>query len=117
MKSSEWQLVGKLSDIPVLGARRIRVGRVSIGLFRTSDDELFALEDSCPHLGGPISEGIVHGKSVTCPLHNLVIDLKTGKSIEPTPQCVRICSVQREGEDVYLNPDDLLDVSQSHTRG
>ena len=51
-----------------------------VALFRTGDTEVFAAADRCPHKGGPLSEGIVHGQSVTCPLHNMVFDLTTGQA-------------------------------------
>lgn len=106
----EWRIIGQLKDIPKLGARQIRVGDVTLGVFRAADDRLFALEDACPHLGGPLSQGIVHGKSVTCPLHNLVVDLESGQSVEPESQCVRSCRVRREGDVVYLNNPDLREL-------
>ncbi|ORE91907.1 nitrite reductase small subunit [Stappia sp. 22II-S9-Z10] len=70
--------VGKVSDIPVLGARCVKTPAGTIGVFRTADDQIFAIENRCPHKGGPLSEGIVHGTSVTCPLHNTVVSLTTG---------------------------------------
>ena len=110
MSTNEWRLIGTVEDIPRSGARRIRIGEVDVGVFRTANDEVFALEDVCPHLGGPLSEGIVHGNRVTCPLHNMVIDLETGLSMEPTPKCVRSCLVRLEGEKVYLSKPDLREI-------
>lgn len=110
MASSEWRLIGVLADIPRSGARRIRIGELDVAVFRTANDELYAFQDTCPHLGGPLSEGIVHGNSVTCPLHNLVIDLETGQSIEPDPKCVRSCTVRLEGEQVYVSNPDLREL-------
>jgi nitrite reductase (NADH) small subunit len=76
-----WIAIGSLDDIPVRGARCVNtpVGRIAV--FRTAEDQVFAIEDHCPHKGGPLSEGIVHGTSVTCPLHNWVISLETGKAL------------------------------------
>ncbi|MEM9147461.1 MAG: nitrite reductase small subunit NirD [Pseudomonadota bacterium] len=70
--------VGPLDDIPVRGARVLRTAAGCVAVFRTGADEVFALDDRCPHKGGPLSEGIVHGRAVTCPLHNWVISLETG---------------------------------------
>lgn len=78
--SAAWVSIGALSDIPVLGARRVVLGERTIGVFRTEANEVFAIEDSCPHKKGPLSNGIVHGDCVTCPLHNWVISLKTGQA-------------------------------------
>lgn len=75
-----WLDVGAVVDIPARGARVIRSAFGCVAVFRTTDDEVFALEDRCPHKGGPLSQGIVHGQSVTCPLHNWVIGLATGEA-------------------------------------
>ena len=65
-------------DIPLRGARVLKTPAGCIAVFRTGENEVFAAADRCPHKGGPLSEGIVHGQSVTCPLHNWVFDLNTG---------------------------------------
>lgn len=78
---TEWIDIGALDDIPVRGSRVIRSAIGCVAVFRTADDEVFALEDRCPHKGGPLSDGIVHGRSVTCPLHNWVISLETGLAL------------------------------------
>lgn len=70
--------IGPLSDIPMQGARVVKTAFGCVAIFRTADNQVFALDDRCPHKGGPLSEGIVHGTSVTCPLHNWVFDLTTG---------------------------------------
>ncbi len=78
---SSWIDIGALSDIPLRGARVVRTQGGCIALFRTVGDQVFAIDDRCPHKGGPLSEGIVHGTRVTCPLHNLVLDLETGLAL------------------------------------
>lgn len=75
-----WIDIGPLSEIPRRGARVVRTRLGCVALFRTAEDEVFALDDRCPHKGGPLSDGIVHGRSVTCPLHSWVISLETGKA-------------------------------------
>lgn len=80
---NHWILAGSLDDIPTLGARRMCTRQGPIALFRTADDGVFALVDRCPHKGGPLSEGIVSGNTVACPLHNWVIDLQSGKACGP----------------------------------
>lgn len=70
--------IGALDDIPRQGARVVKTAQGCVAVFRTADDQVFALEDRCPHKGGPLSEGIVHGTSVTCPLHNWVFDMNSG---------------------------------------
>jgi nitrite reductase (NADH) small subunit len=79
MSETIWTDIGALDQIPRRGARVVRTPQGCVAVFRTADDEAFALEDRCPHKGGPLSQGIVHGTSVTCPLHNWVLSLKTGE--------------------------------------
>jgi nitrite reductase (NADH) small subunit len=73
-----WIAIGTLTQIPRRGARCIDTPEGRIAVFRTAEDHVFALENRCPHKGGPLSQGIVHGTSVTCPLHNWVISLESG---------------------------------------
>jgi len=73
-----WIDIGALSDIPQRGARVVKTLHGCVAVFRTHDDQVFAIDDRCPHKGGPLSEGIVHGHSVTCPLHGMVIGLTDG---------------------------------------
>jgi nitrite reductase (NADH) small subunit len=82
-----WINICKLDDIPVLGSRIVKREGDDIAVFRTSHDEVFALYDRCPHKGGPLSQGIVHGKRVTCPLHNWVIELDSGEAVAPDEGC------------------------------
>jgi nitrite reductase (NADH) small subunit len=77
---TSWIDIGALADIPARGARVVKTALGCVAVFRTAGDEVFALSDRCPHKGGPLSEGIVHGKSVTCPLHNWVFSLETGQA-------------------------------------
>ena len=84
-----WVDLGPLSALPERGARCVRVGALAIAVFRTSTGEVFALRDQCPHRGGPLSQGIVHGHAVTCPLHNWVISLATGTAQGADSGCVR----------------------------
>lgn len=79
----EWVEIGALADIPVLGARVVRTAGGDIAVFRNAVDEVFALADACPHRGGPLSQGIVHGRAVTCPLHSWCIGLADGQAQAP----------------------------------
>lgn len=73
-----WIDIGALDDVPLRGARLLKTRAGCVAVFRTDTDEVFATADTCPHKGGPLSEGIVHGQKVTCPLHSWVFDLNTG---------------------------------------
>lgn len=75
-----WIDIGALENVPVRGARVLKTPLGCVAVFRTAEAEVFAVSDTCPHKGGPLSEGIVHGQSVTCPLHNWVFDLNTGQA-------------------------------------
>ncbi len=77
---TNWIDIAALDDIPQRGARVVKTYDGCVAVFRTADDEIFALNNACPHKAGPLAEGIVHGKSVTCPLHNWVISLETGQA-------------------------------------
>jgi len=77
---SNWLNIGNLADIPMQGSRIVRKGELTIAVFRTAGNQIYALENKCAHKQGPLSEGIVHGCRVTCPLHNWVFDLKTGNA-------------------------------------
>lgn len=83
MQDKAWIDIGALEDIPRQGARVVRTPAGCLAVFRTIADEVFALDDKCPHKGGPLSQGIVHGRSVTCPLHNWVIALDSGQAQGP----------------------------------
>ncbi len=81
---SEWQTICRVEDIPVLGSRRVnRPQGMAVAVFRNDQDQVFALLDRCPHKGGPLSQGIVFGTSVACPLHNWTIGLDTGCARAP----------------------------------
>lgn len=84
---SDWITIGKLEDIPKLGSRVVSTDDGDIAVFRTSDDTIFALRDHCPHQGGPLSQGMVYGHAVACPLHNWSIDLETGEAVAPDQGC------------------------------
>ena len=83
----DWVEVGPLVAIPPRGARVVQTAKGSIAVFRAGDAAVFALQNRCPHKAGPLSEGIVHGRSVTCPLHNWVIDLESGQAVAPDVGC------------------------------
>ncbi|MBB4122073.1 nitrite reductase small subunit NirD [Martelella radicis] len=79
--SSDFIAIGHIQDIPRRGARCINTAFGRIAVFRTAEDEVFAMDDRCPHKGGPLSQGLVHGRAVTCPLHNFVISLESGAAL------------------------------------
>ena len=100
---NDWTFICRIDDIPVLGARRVRrPAGTDVALFRTADDRVFALLDRCPHKGGPLSQGIVFGEHVACPLHNWAISLVDGEARAPDVGCATRFAVRVEGGAVSL---------------
>ena len=95
--------IGSLDDIPRQGARLVRTAQGCVAVFRTADDRVFALDDRCPHKGGPLSEGIVHGTAVTCPLHNWVFDLNTGQAQVADDGAVGTYAVRVQGGRILID--------------
>ncbi len=102
-KTDDWIEIGTLADIPRQGARVVRRVDGDIAVFRTLDDEVFALRDKCPHKGGPLSQGIVHGNKVACPLHDWKISLDTGMAVAPDEGCAARFPVRVEGGCIFLS--------------
>lgn len=102
MMTMKWIEIGTLDDIPVRGARCVNTPEGKIAVFRTAEGQVFAIEDHCPHKGGPLSQGIVHGAAVTCPLHNWVISLETGKAQGADEGSVRTVPARIEGERLFI---------------
>jgi len=100
---SEWKEIAKLNDIPVRGARVIKTANGCIGIFRTHKNRVFAIDDACPHKKASLSEGLVHGDAVTCPMHNWVIDLNSGKALGADEGSVKTYKIKVENEIIYLD--------------
>ena len=109
---SEWKAICRVDDIPVLGARRVaRPAGMDVAVFRNAENQVFALLDRCPHKGGPLSQGIVFGTSVACPLHNWAIGLDDGCAKAPDEGCTPRFAVQVEQGVVRLDADELARVA------
>lgn len=100
---SNWIKIAALEDIPRLGSRVVRTDTMDVAVFRTRDDQVFAIRDACPHKQGPLSQGIVSGTTVTCPLHNWKIDLTSGEALGPDEGCTNTYSAKVEDGKVYLS--------------
>lgn len=112
--SNEWKIICKVSDIPVLGARIVNrpvtegmPPQVNVAIFRNSEDKIFALLDKCPHKGGPLSQGIVFGERVACPLHGWNMELASGCAIAPDVGCTLKFAVKVEDGQVFLDAQEL----------
>lgn len=105
---SNWINICLVKEIPRLGARRVaRLQGGAVAVFRTEDDRMFALLDRCPHKGGPLSQGIVFGDSVACPLHNWTIGLGDGCARAPDAGCTPTFAVRLDGDTVQMDLDEL----------
>ena len=114
---NEWISICDIDDIPVLGARRVARARgLDVAVFRNADDEVFALLDRCPHKGGPLSQGLVFGRSVACPLHNWTIALGSGEAAAPDQGCTPYFSVRVQDGQVQLRAEELASRALEQTR-
>ena len=112
-----WKAICRVEDIPVLGSRRVaRDHGLDVAVFRNDADEVFALLDRCPHKGGPLSQGIVFGTSVACPLHNWTIGLCDGQAQAPDEGCTPRFEVKVEAGVVFLNAEELVGHATELTR-
>ena len=108
MKANEWTVICRVEDIPVLGSRRVaRPKGLDIAVFRNSEDQVFALLDRCPHKGGPLSQGIVFGSSVACPLHNWTISLADGCAQGADEGCTPKFACKVDASQVMLDSSEL----------
>ena len=114
---SEWKPVCRVDDIPVLGARRVsRDTGLDVAVFRNDQGEVFALLDRCPHKGGPLSQGIVFGNRVACPLQNWTIGLADGQAQAPDEGCTPRFAVRVDDGVVCLRTDELAGHATDLTR-
>jgi nitrite reductase (NADH) small subunit len=103
-----WKMICRVDDIPVLGARRVSRPRgMAVAVFRNSENQVFALLDRCPHKGGPLSQGIVFGTRVACPLHNWSIGLCDGQAAAPDAGCATRFACKVDAGEVFLDAGEL----------
>ena len=114
---SDWKVICRVDDIPVLGSRRVaRTAGLDVAVFRNDQNQVFALLDRCPHKGGPLSQGIVFGTSVACPLHNWTIDLTGGCAKAPDEGCTPKFAVHIADGAVHLDTQELATLAVELTR-
>jgi nitrite reductase (NADH) small subunit len=99
----DWKKLCALDDIPRLGSRVVKSPKGDIAVFRTAEDDIFALHDKCPHKGGQLSQGMIAGKLVTCPMHSWKIQLESGEAVAPDHGCAKSFAVKLEGETVWIS--------------
>jgi nitrite reductase (NADH) small subunit len=99
---NNWKKLCALEEIPRLGSRVVKSAKGDFAVFRTTEDEIFALHDKCPHKGGPLSQGLVAGKVVTCPLHSWKVRLENGAAVAPDVGCAKSFAVKLEAGTVWI---------------
>jgi nitrite reductase (NADH) small subunit len=106
---AEWLDIGPVDQLPALGARTLPVqGGEEIAIFRTANGQVYALINKCPHKAGPLSQGIVHDTTVTCPLHNWRISLRTGEALGDDKGCVPVIPVKIDGGRILIGRAEAL---------
>jgi nitrite reductase (NADH) small subunit len=100
---TDWKKICPLDDIPRLGSRQVKSESGMIAVFRTAEDEVFALRDKCPHKGGALSQGMVAGKVVTCPMHSWKIQFENGEAVAPDKGCAKPYPTKVEGGLVWIS--------------
>lgn len=117
MTTPTWTPICTVDDIPALGSRRVaRAQGLDVALFKAADGNVFALLDRCPHKGGPLSQGIVFGHSVACPLHNWTIALDNGQAAAPDNGCTPRFDVKVDNGQVFLDAQQLASHATDLTR-
>ncbi len=101
-KEHTWVEIGPTAAIPRRGSRLVETADGTVAVFRTADNDLFALSNRCPHKGGPLSDGIVHGRRVTCPLHGWNVDLESGEATAPDDGCTTTHPIRVVDDTIYL---------------
>lgn len=100
---AKWYKITEIENIPSMGSRKVEIGEIEIAIFKTRDGSIFAINNVCPHKQGKLSEGLVHEKQVTCPLHSWEIDLTTGKALGNDSGCTNIYESKIVDGIVYIS--------------
>ena len=97
----KWIRITPAENIPVREGRSVQIGEDEIAIFNLGDRYL-AIDNNCPHRGGPLCDGIVSGETVVCPLHGWKISLETGEVLKPDV-CVRVGTYPVSVEDGVIS--------------
>lgn len=100
---TSWTKIIEVKHIPSMGSRVVHYGEIEIAIFKTRDGSIFAINNECPHKQGKLSEGLVHGTNVTCPMHNWDIDLKSGEALSGDSGCTNVYESKIENNTVFIN--------------
>lgn len=100
---AKWIKITETENIPSMGSRVVQYGDIEIAIFKTRDGSIFAINNQCPHKKGKLSEGLVHGTNVTCPMHNWDIDLKNGQALGNDSGCTNVYESKIQNNILYIN--------------
>jgi NAD(P)H-dependent nitrite reductase small subunit len=95
-----WEKAGKFSEMVDNTGKTVDVGGHSIALFK-SGGSIYAIDNICPHRGGPLGEGYLEEGVVTCPWHAWTFDVKTG-------ECQSVPGISQKRYNVKIEGDDIL---------
>jgi nitrite reductase (NADH) small subunit len=98
----KWHKVCKVADIKPKTSQKITAGELTLALFHLTDGRFMTIEDRCPHQDGPLSDGIITGSIVTCPLHNWRINLISGETLPPDCECIKTYKTKIERDEVWV---------------
>ena len=96
--------LGHVDQVALGQGRCLKIGAHEVAVFRSRDGSLFAIENSCPHKGGPLADGITGDGKVVCPLHGHKFDLVTGQGSE-AHECVKTFKVWEENANIVISID------------
>jgi nitrite reductase/ring-hydroxylating ferredoxin subunit len=99
---SKWVRVAGTADVPPGQGREVMADDQVVALFRVDADHYYALDGICPHAGGPLGEGELHGSIVTCPWHGWQFDVSTGTHCLNRNLTHRSYAVKVEGDDILV---------------
>ncbi len=115
-KTIKWYRVASAGAIPANEGRRVQFGEQTLALFNL-DGEYCAVENKCPHKGGPLADGIVAGKAVFCPLHNWKINLENGCALSGGTGQVKTFPVKIIKNQIYVAFENPQELSSPHALG
>ena len=98
----KWYKVTNIDNVPFMGSRVVEIADIEIAIFKTKDGSIFAINNTCPHKKGKLSEGLVHESIVTCPLHNWNVDLKSGEALGNDSGCTNVYETKIVDGIIYL---------------
>ena len=103
MNTPRWVRIASTESVPPREGRAVRVGEHEIALFNLGN-RFLAVDNRCPHRGGPLADGIVAGGAIVCPLHAWKVCLESGTVQRPADAaaCIRTYPAKVESDIVWI---------------